>query len=101
MSQHSCRMKHCWTQIDPEFIQEVQQTLGNWTFGQLEKHWVKSAGESEPNPFERALWFHANMATRKARENGWIHELPKIPDTASVGYDKEMVGRFFASMDVE
>ena len=89
-------------QGDPDMVGEVQDAIGDVTFGELEGKWLTSDGLGHPpNPFERALWFQAIMAIRKARKKGWIRELPQIPEPAATGYDKEMLARYFASMDVE
>lgn len=92
----------CVAQIDALDLSDVRDTVGDVTFGQLQGHWLKSKLAPEiPKPYERALWFQANMAISKAKREGWIKEVPHIPQTKSddCDYDQELMARWFAKMD--
>jgi hypothetical protein len=91
---------HSALQAEAAQLEEVRIAFGASTFAAaVEGRWLRSDGESDPDPFKIVLAFQAKLACKVAKDRGWIEHIPDIPDCASDGAYRERLNRYFNSWD--
>ena len=68
--------------IDESIFAQVHATLDKMTFGSLEGRWLESR-HLDVDPYKRLLYIHAKRASLRAKDQGWITEVPDIPHCCS------------------
>lgn len=79
---------------------QVHATLAGLTFGSLEGRSLKST-YLPVDPYKRLLYLHAKRAAFRAKDQGWITELPDIPDCCSKSPWQGRIELFLSRMALE